>query len=137
MISEKKKLLHPRFGGSHQQRTHPVAGLQLWLMGREVQRSGQIKTVFADYQREPPLKTRRPRQGLKTHQSGLELIGRGTGLHLSLRADERQALHHTEGGIAGALRQRSAPGKHHLELQTLAAGHEVLEIALQEIPGKP
>ena len=112
LVTEEQQAAHARLGRRHQHRADPVAGLEQKLRG-ESEPGRQIEAVLPDHQHEIALEIGRAGVLAQGRQGGLQLVRRGAGLHGGAGADQGQALHHPEGGIAGALRQGPAGRQHH------------------------
>ena len=137
VVTEQKQLAHTGFGRRHQHRTDPVPRLEHRLLLGQAKLLGQIQSVLTDHQGELSGKAGLGGQITQLVQQCLQLIRRCTGLHLSLRPDQRKTIHHPERGVAGAQGQLLTTGQHHLQLQSRLIREQIPEVEVHQLPTKP
>ena len=118
VITQQQQVAHPRFRTRHKQWPNPVPCLQQRLLIGKTQLMGEIKPIFPNHQGERSAEVGSSRNQLKCIKAGAQLIGRGTRLHLRLRANQSQTIHHAKRCITRSLRELTAERKHNFQLQT-------------------
>ena len=134
LITQQQQAAHADLGRRHEQGSEPVARLEQKLR-RQPQPGRQIEPVLTDHQHQIAAESRRCGAFAQSRKGLGQLVGAGAALHLSLGADQGQAIHHPKGGIAGALGQTPALWNHHLQLQTPSLRQQGPQVALEQLFG--
>jgi len=134
VVPEQDQLPHTRLARGHDHRPQPVAGLEQQLR-RQAQPRRQIQAVLADHHHQISAETGCGGTLTQLGQASLQLVGGGTALNDGLGANQGQAIHHTEGRVAGALGEPAPLGKDDPQPQALAVGPERPQVHVQQLTG--
>ena len=134
LITQQQQAAHPGLGRRHEQRSEPVARLEQQIRW-QTQPGRQIEPVLTDHQHQITAESRRCGAFAQSRKGLGQLVGARAALHLSLGADQGQAIHHPKSRIAGALGQAPALWNHHLQLQTPSRRHQGPQVALEQLFG--
>lgn len=98
LITQQQQAAHPGLGRRHEQRSEPVTRLEQQIRW-QTQPGRQIEPVLTDHQHQITAESRRCGAFAQSRKGLGQLVGARAALHLSLGADQGQAIHHPKAAL--------------------------------------